>query len=59
MSKVFVRHTFDMNDADYVYGCQIVEKEEWEKFKEWVEKKNILAYIITMMKGNVRSQMLN
>ena len=43
MSKVFVTHRFDMNDADYVYGCQILEKEEWEKFKEWVEKKEYIS----------------
>lgn len=42
MSKVFVKHTFDMNDADYVYGCQIVGKEEWENFKKWAEKKETI-----------------
>lgn len=42
MSKVFVKHTFDMNDADYVYGCQILEKEEWEKFKKWAKKEETI-----------------
>lgn len=43
MSKVFVKHTFDMNDADCVYGCQILEKEEWEKFKDWAEKEETIC----------------
>lgn len=43
MAKVFVKHGFDMNDADYVYGCQIVEKEEWEKFKKWAEKQDYIS----------------
>lgn len=43
MSKVFVKHTFDMNDADYVYGCQILEKEEWERFKKWAEKQEYIS----------------
>lgn len=42
MSTVLVKHTFDMNDADYVYGCQVLEKENWEKFKEWAKKQEII-----------------
>lgn len=43
MGKVFVKHTFDMNDGDYVYGCQILEKEEWEKFKKWAEQEYCIS----------------
>ena len=43
MGKVFVKHTFDMNDGDYVYGCQILGKEEWEKFKKWVEQEDYIS----------------
>lgn len=43
MYKVFVKHAFDMNDADYVYGCQIIEKEKWEEFKNWAEKQESIC----------------
>lgn len=42
MSIVLVKHSFDMNDADYVYGCHVLEKESWEKFKEYAKKQEIL-----------------
>lgn len=43
MSKVFVKHTFDMNAVDSVYGCQILGKEEWERFKQWAEKQEYIS----------------
>lgn len=34
MGKVLVKFKYDMNDADYIYGIHVMDKEEWNKVEQ-------------------------